>query len=34
VSDDGLLQIAWPVISGGTDHVPLDLLMATANYPT
>jgi hypothetical protein len=34
LSASGLLQIPWPVISGGNDSVPLDLLIATANDPT
>jgi hypothetical protein len=32
ISDDGLLQIAWPHIAGG-GPVQLDLLLATANDP-
>jgi hypothetical protein len=34
VSEDGLLQIAWPRLVDGDGPVQLDLLLATANDPT
>ena len=33
VSDEGLLNIPWPVISGSDRNVPMDLLLATATHP-
>jgi hypothetical protein len=34
VSSDGVLQIPWPRRVTGNAAVPLDLLLATATYPT
>jgi hypothetical protein len=34
VSEGGLLQIPWPTLAESNESVPLDLLIATATYPT